>query len=223
MKNWEARQNDTIGRWLAKSGYHSAFLGKYVNCMEMSVPSGWSHWGGFRGGANTYNSYNATLYTVDFDQADTDKPPAEVTWQSMTGVHQADFLGGKVIDQAPAMGGTDIATPRIIFHECVSMQNIMRGVYMKAKVPGRRVIRAPKTQTKIHLKAAPVAARRAPPWTRACRSSCTSRPCCRTGRPATGPSTAWTVRALPGRLSALSIFPMKIQCVWGICMGARGA
>jgi hypothetical protein len=68
--------------------------------MEMSVPSGWSHWGGFRGGANTYVSYNATMYTVDFDQADTDKPPAEVTWQSMTGIHQADFLGGKVVEQA---------------------------------------------------------------------------------------------------------------------------
>lgn len=100
IKSWEAKQNDTIGRWLSKSGYHTALLGKYVNCMEMSVPSGWSHWGGFRGGPNTYSSYNATMYNVDFDQADTDQPPAEVTWQSMTGIHQADFLGGKVIDQA---------------------------------------------------------------------------------------------------------------------------
>jgi arylsulfatase A-like enzyme len=29
MQNWAARQNDTVGRWLAKSGYHTAFLGKY--------------------------------------------------------------------------------------------------------------------------------------------------------------------------------------------------
>ena len=35
-----------------------------------------------------------------------------------------------------------------------------------------------------------------------------------------------TVRALPGRLSALSVpqrFPMKIHFVWGFCMGAQGA
>ena len=34
IASWDAKQNDTIGRWLAKSGYHTAFLGKYVNCME---------------------------------------------------------------------------------------------------------------------------------------------------------------------------------------------
>jgi hypothetical protein len=32
-----------------------------------------------------------------------------------------------------------------------------------------------------------------------------------------------TVRAARGRLSGLSIFPMKIHFVWGFCMGARGA
>jgi hypothetical protein len=35
-----------------------------------------------------------------------------------------------------------------------------------------------------------------------------------------------TVRARPGRLSALSVpqlFPMKIHCVWGFCTGAQGA
>jgi hypothetical protein len=32
-----------------------------------------------------------------------------------------------------------------------------------------------------------------------------------------------TVRAVPGRLSALSIFPIKIGFVWGFCMGAQGA
>eukprot|EP01052_Picozoa_sp_SAG31_P051382 SAG31_NODE_12175_length_961_cov_1.272622_1_plen_156_part_01 len=65
MANFRSKQNDTIGRWLAKSGYHTAFLGKYVNCLEYDVPSGWSHWGGFRSSGNTYNSYNATMYTVD--------------------------------------------------------------------------------------------------------------------------------------------------------------
>ena len=100
MANFRSKQNDTIGRWLAKSGYHTAFLGKYVNCLEYDVPSGWSHWGGFRSSGNTYNSYNATMYTVDFDQANTDMPPASVSWESMVGIHQADFLGGKVINQA---------------------------------------------------------------------------------------------------------------------------
>ena len=35
-----------------------------------------------------------------------------------------------------------------------------------------------------------------------------------------------TVRALPGRLSGLSVpehFRMKIHFVWGFCMGAQGA
>ena len=37
IKSWEAIQNDTIGRWLAKSGYHSAFLG--VHIMSISFPA----------------------------------------------------------------------------------------------------------------------------------------------------------------------------------------
>ena len=65
--------------------------------MEWDVPSGWSHWGGFKGSGNTYNSFNATMYTVDFDQADTDLPPTcwQNGWQGdcpheqMTGIHQA--------------------------------------------------------------------------------------------------------------------------------------
>ena len=65
--------------------------------MEWDVPSGWSHWGGFKGSGNTYNSFNATMYTVDFDQANTDLPPAcwQNGWQGdcpheqMTGIHQA--------------------------------------------------------------------------------------------------------------------------------------
>ena len=35
--------------------------------------------------------------------------------------------------------------------------------------------------------------------------------------------TVDTVRAALGRLSALSVFPMKINFVWGVRMGAQGA
>ena len=37
--------NNTVGSWLRQAGYHTAFLGKYVNAMECDVPSGWSYWG----------------------------------------------------------------------------------------------------------------------------------------------------------------------------------
>jgi hypothetical protein len=50
----------------------------------------------------------------------------------------------------------------------------------------------------------------------------------RTGsaRKGAGRSACSTVRALPGRLSALSVpqhFPMKIHFVGGFCVGAQGA
>ena len=44
---WKELQDDTIGAWLRKAGYYTAYLGKYVNGMECDVPRGWSHWGGF--------------------------------------------------------------------------------------------------------------------------------------------------------------------------------
>eukprot|EP01079_Euglenida_sp_SAG-EU17-18_P010935 gene10935-1986_t len=43
---WSKIQNDTVGTWMTKAGYYTAFLGKYVNGMECDVPSGWRHWGG---------------------------------------------------------------------------------------------------------------------------------------------------------------------------------
>ena len=42
---WAEQQDETIGTWLTRAGYHTAFLGKYVNGMECTIPKGWGHWG----------------------------------------------------------------------------------------------------------------------------------------------------------------------------------
>ena len=38
--------NDTVGNWLARAGYYTAFLGKHINNCEWATERGWSHWGG---------------------------------------------------------------------------------------------------------------------------------------------------------------------------------
>ena len=94
MAAWGALQDETLGTWMTKSGYYTAFLGKYINGMECTVPNGWRHWGGLtctnikrngtgdstrrleEGGATyerhsvggTYNFYNASQWHVDFEQ-----------------------------------------------------------------------------------------------------------------------------------------------------------
>ena len=74
---WRLLQNDTLGTWMTKAGYYTAFLGKYVNGLECDVPSGWRHWGGltctaYRGRAlgGTYNYGNASQWHADFDASD---------------------------------------------------------------------------------------------------------------------------------------------------------
>ena len=64
---WKAQENNTLGTWLTAAGYHTAYIGKYVNGCEPSVPSGWSHWGGFSSSRGTYNYYNATQVGVLVD------------------------------------------------------------------------------------------------------------------------------------------------------------
>eukprot|EP00052_Salpingoeca_macrocollata_P015540 m.123940 g.123940 ORF g.123940 m.123940 type:complete len:533 (-) comp19723_c0_seq1:51-1649(-) len=95
VEAWGKKQNDTVGRWLRESGYHTAFFGKYVNGMEKDVVAGWSHYGGFSSGVGTYNFYNATIYDVDFDGMS----PQQVKQHTMTDVHQADFLGQFALKQ----------------------------------------------------------------------------------------------------------------------------
>jgi N-acetylglucosamine-6-sulfatase len=43
--NPSANMNRSVGDWLARSGYYTAFLGKTVNSCEAWANSGWSHWG----------------------------------------------------------------------------------------------------------------------------------------------------------------------------------
>jgi arylsulfatase A-like enzyme len=80
-------QNLTLGKWLADAGYHTSFLGKYVNNFENQVAHGWSHWGSF---VNTYDFYNASHHDMDWPTAASPDPPVVV--KTMTGIHQADFL-----------------------------------------------------------------------------------------------------------------------------------
>ena len=86
--------NNTIGRWLRDAGYHSAFLGKYVNSVNSYVPYGWSHWGGFM---STYDFYNASRYDMDWsDNPQAAEPEKKIV--VMEGEHQADFLPRLVLD-----------------------------------------------------------------------------------------------------------------------------
>ena len=47
VANYLAVANNTVGTWLTAGGYHTAFIGKYVNGVEKQVPSGWNFWGAF--------------------------------------------------------------------------------------------------------------------------------------------------------------------------------
>jgi N-acetylglucosamine-6-sulfatase len=90
--NYRAVQNNSVGTWLTAAGYHTAFIGKYVNGLEPTVPSGWNFWGGFSSSAGTYNYYNSTPYNVTFDRTGT-TPTSPVEWVAMTGTHQSEFVG----------------------------------------------------------------------------------------------------------------------------------
>ena len=83
----------TIGAWLHDAGYYTAFHGKYVNSCEAHVPTGWSHWGAF---LNTYDFYNASCYVVEENTPGALNPLETVV--SMTGIHQADFLGNFTLE-----------------------------------------------------------------------------------------------------------------------------
>lgn len=53
VNNYLAVQNNSVGAWLTAAGYHTAFIGKYVNGLEHTVPSGWNFWGGFSSAQGT--------------------------------------------------------------------------------------------------------------------------------------------------------------------------
>ncbi len=93
IRNYLLQHNDTVGNWLREAGYHTAMFGKYVNNCEHTVPSAFSHWGGFM---NTYDFYNASIWDADFPTA---AAQPDVKQRVMTDVHQADFLGKMAIEQ----------------------------------------------------------------------------------------------------------------------------
>ena len=90
--HYRALQNNSIGTWLTAAGYHTAFIGKYVNGLEQTVPSGWNFWGGFSSSAGTYNYYNSTPWNITFAR-DGVTPISPIEWIPMTGTHQSDFVG----------------------------------------------------------------------------------------------------------------------------------
>ena len=98
--------NNTVGSWLRQAGYHTAFLGKYVNAMECDVPSGWSYWGSltctnipdFGPAGGTYNYYNSSQWAghdLNGELIDKTKPKQIIH----TGDHQTDFLSRQAIEQ----------------------------------------------------------------------------------------------------------------------------
>ena len=92
VANYLAEANNSVGTWITAAGYHTAFIGKYVNGCEKQVPSGWNFWGAFSTSKGTYNYLNATPWNVTFDRSGT-TPTSPVVDVAMTGVHQADFVG----------------------------------------------------------------------------------------------------------------------------------
>ena len=42
IANYLAVANNSVGTWLTAAGYHTAFIGKYVNGCEKQVPEGWN-------------------------------------------------------------------------------------------------------------------------------------------------------------------------------------
>jgi len=53
--------NNTVGNWLARAGYYTAFLGKHINNCEWATEQGWSHWGGL---INTVRSAAVSLHSL---------------------------------------------------------------------------------------------------------------------------------------------------------------
>jgi N-acetylglucosamine-6-sulfatase len=90
--HYRAIQNNSIGTWLTTAGYHTSFIGKYVNGLEQTVPEGWNFWGGFSSSQGTYNYMNSTPWNITFDRTGT-TPTSPVEWVAMTGTHQAEFVG----------------------------------------------------------------------------------------------------------------------------------
>lgn len=102
--NWRKQENTTFGTMLSAAGYHTAFLGKYVNGMSqggyVDIVSGWNRWGSFTTGVHTYNFYNSSINEARFTGGAAKIPDGPVMRHDMLGIHQADYLGNVTIDEA---------------------------------------------------------------------------------------------------------------------------
>lgn len=61
--------------------------------------AGWSRWGGFDGGAKTYNFYNSSIRELRFKGESNQQPILPPKVHPMEGIHQADFLGNVTLDE----------------------------------------------------------------------------------------------------------------------------
>lgn len=126
-------QDQSVGAWLTKSGYYTAYLGKYINGIGGTVgvgngddvPTGWRHFGGFTrewdqfkqlplAGAYTY--YNASQWLLDYDETGTKRvvnSDSKYPIKIWTGVHQADFLATQTTQHASI--AIDMKKPFFIF------------------------------------------------------------------------------------------------------------
>jgi len=107
VANFLAVVNNTVGTWLTAAGYHTAFVGKFVNGAEKQVPSGWNFWGAFSTSKGTYNYYNATPWNVTFDR-EGKHPITPVVDVPMTGIHQAEFVGAWGVEQMKIAAGAGL-------------------------------------------------------------------------------------------------------------------
>lgn len=98
QKEYMPIRNNTVGTWLTAAGYHTSFVGKYINNLEEYWPTGWNHWAGFSSSAGTYNYKNSTPYNITFDRTGT-VPQTDTNSYPMTGIHQAEFVGQWGVEQ----------------------------------------------------------------------------------------------------------------------------
>jgi arylsulfatase A-like enzyme len=95
FRNWANDNNNTVGTWLTASGYHTAFLGKYINTFEcvpnpispLTGKQAWSYW---YATCNTYTLYN-TSYV--------DNSGKLIVYE---GIYQTDTLSTQAIGQIHA-------------------------------------------------------------------------------------------------------------------------
>eukprot|EP00040_Diaphanoeca_grandis_P008602 m.45819 g.45819 ORF g.45819 m.45819 type:complete len:534 (+) comp20065_c0_seq3:226-1827(+) len=94
IRGWMRYRNNTIGSWLSRAGYHTGFIGKWVNgdgCPNgqpldaLGAPT----WTYFAMSCNTYVLYNTSYFDA-----------ASPTGQRIeTGIHQSDSIGNQAIAQ----------------------------------------------------------------------------------------------------------------------------